>query len=496
MKHAISVFACFCLLIPASLFAQWEPDMRLSPNDTAISYNLYTRAVATGPQDMVHSVWHDARDNGGGTGVEVYYRRSVDDGATWQQDIRLTNYIPQSAAYPAIARSGSVIHVTWHVVSPGPYYKCYYIRSTDGGTTWSEDTCLTNNNSSSNTHVSAAGSDVHMVSQNSTTGSAEVYYIRSTNEGLTWLPEIRLSSNDYKNSFWPVVSTSGSNVHVAWTDMRHSNVCEIYYIRSTDSGVTWGTEILISTIDTPTQTASQYSSIAVSGSYVHIAWQDLYHVSGQPAGIFYRRSTNEGLSWQPVRILGADSHNTNPSNYPGFPSICASSTNVHVVWRDHRDMYDQWHEPTEIYYKHSTDNGVTWSYDTRLTYELPFKALQPSMAVSNEAVHVVWFDLRDESGKYEMYYKRNPTINIGIQEEKSLTYLSSEPNTLKAMPNPFVSFTTVPGHEDESFILYDISGRQCGIHNGARIGEMIPAGVYFIRSQTKDFTPLRILKIK
>jgi hypothetical protein len=71
---------------------------------------------------------------------------------------------------------------------------------------------------------------------------------------------------------------------------------------------------------------------------------------------------------------------------------------VHVVWSDARDA------DYEIYYKRSTDGGISWGGDTRLT-NAPSTSEIPSITVSGSVVHVVWFDLRDLN--YEIYSKRS-----------------------------------------------------------------------------------------
>ena len=71
---------------------------------------------------------------------------------------------------------------------------------------------------------------------------------------------------------------------------------------------------------------------------------------------------------------------------------------------------------------------------------------------------------------------------------------------LKATPNPFVSFSSVLGHERERFNLYDISGRRVGTYRGDRIGWNVSPGVYFLRPYPLPSTPdtriLRIVKLR
>jgi len=59
-----------------------------------------------------------------------------------------------------------------------------------------------------------------------------------------WEPDVRLSNypatnmQTSYNQAW-CVAVSGNNVHVAWTDERDGHA-EIYYKRSTNNGVSWG----------------------------------------------------------------------------------------------------------------------------------------------------------------------------------------------------------------------------------------------------------------
>jgi hypothetical protein len=67
---------------------------------------------------------------------------------------------------------------------------------------------------------------------------------------------------------------------------------------------------------------------------------------------------------------------------------------------------------------------------------------------------------------------------------------------IRAKPNPFTSFATLPGHEVERFSLYDVSGRKVGTYRGDRVGEGLAPGVYFLRSSDSQDKPLRIVKVR
>ena len=63
-------------------------------------------------------------------------------------------------------------------------------------------------------------------------------------------------------------------------------------------------------------------------------------------------------------------------------------------------------------------------------------------------------------------------------------------------PNPFTTFTTLPGHSSDLFSLYDVSGRRVGAYRGDRIGEGLAAGVYFLRAERGEGKPLRVVKVR
>jgi len=81
-----------------------------------------------------------------------------------------------------------------------------------------------------------------------------------------------------------------------------------------------------------------------------------------------------------------------------------------------------------------------------------------------------------------------------VEERKSRAQIFDV--RLKTVPNPFTSFARIPGYEKEDFALSDIMGRVVGKYKGAKIGENLSAGVYFIISQNKNIKPLRIVKVK
>ena len=455
------------LTLASPLFAQWDPDQRLTVNDSTSLLSFGNAWCVAGSHDTVHAVWYDHRDGND----ELYYKRSTNGGVFWDADARLTQN-DSASTYPTLATLGSRLHLVWQDRRDGND-EIYYKTSSDGGSSWGNDTRLTSDPANSWTPSAAVlGSRVHVVWDDRRDGNREVYHKRSTDGGTTWSPDARLT-NDVATSGYPAVALGDSLVHVVWYDFRDTN-WEIYYKRSTDAGATWGGETRLTT-DAAT---SWTPSVAAAGAKVHVVWQDSRDGNRE---VYYKRSTDSGATW------GSDVRLTASLDSSWAPSVTSSGSNVHIVWWDRRDGN------REIYYKRSTDEGTTWEADLRLTSD-PAGSSTPSVAVSGMIVHVLWADLRP--GNSEIFYKRNPTGNpSGIETGSEPGKETREPS-LKVFPNPFTSFARIPGHEQEDFALYDVSGRLVATHKGSRVGEGLAPGVYFLSSSDGKEKPLRIVKVR
>jgi len=455
------------ILVAMNVNAQWQPDVRLkySSGTCNTSYNnAWCIAVS---ENIVHAIWYD---NGDGN-YEIYYKRSTDNGITWEAEKRLTNNNANSY-YPSIAVSGSIVNVVWFDDRDGNR-EIYYKRSTDGGINWGTDTRLSNDPSSSALpSIAISGTNLHVVWQDERNNNSEIYYKRSTDGGINWGADTRLT-NDTAWSKDPCIAVNGLNVYVVWYDYRDGNY-EIYFKRSTDGGTTWG----IDTRLTNSSAVSKNPCIAVSGSNVHVVWQE--------NKLFYRQSTDGGVTWGTIIQL------TNGPSASEFPSIAVSGSNVHLVWHDFRDLN------YEIYYKRSTNSGITWETDTRLTNN-PADSYISSIAVSGSNLHVIWCGISVDL-VFEINYKRNPTGNVGIQNISTET--PAKYSLGQNYPNPFnptcnVQFSMYKAGQVK-LVVYDVQGREvqtlvneklsAGTYEVKFDGSMLNSGVYFYKMMTDGFT--------
>jgi len=313
------LFSIFVIFLSNYIQAQWEPEVRLTNNSSPSLTSINNAWSIASNGDTIHVVWWDSRDGN----TEIYYKRSTDGGENWGADTRLTNNTALSIDV-CIAVNGSNVHVVWEDNRDGEN-EIYYKRSINSGNTWGNDVRLTfANNSAFLPSIAVSGSNVHVTWNDARdSDNGEIYYKNSGDNGSTWGPDTRLSYNAEYSGI-PSIAASGQKVYVAWEDYRNGKG-DIYFIRSSNNGVNWGAETNL----TENENDSWDPSIAAHGSVVHCTYQ--VDLDGVNYEIYYLRSTDAGVSWEdPVRL-------TNNSAKSEYPSIAANAADVQIVWQDMRN---------------------------------------------------------------------------------------------------------------------------------------------------------------
>jgi hypothetical protein len=227
-------------------------------------------------------------------------------------------------------------------------------------------------------------------------------------------------------------------------------------------------------------------SCAVSGLTVHALW---YDSRNGPFDIYYKRSTDGGINWEPdVRL-------TNEGGNSWNPSVSVSASSVNVVWNNNSvGNY-------EIYYKHSSDGGLNWEARTRLTNNSA-NSERPFVSESDSVVHVAWSDMRD--GNEEIYYKNDRVSQI-TGNHSTGTQLSTEFRLEQNYPNPFNPSTkivySIPKNSNVKLVVYDALGKetavlvngykQAGNYSESFNASSLATGVYFYKLETDGFTEIK-----
>lgn len=457
-------------------FSQWQTEQRLTTNN-GTSWTSYNNArCISASNGFVHTVWYASTTGN----FNIYYERLTEAGLI-SIPIRISNS-DSVTRFPSIASVGMYVHIIWMDSKNGSNNnEIYYRRSTDSGNTFLPETRLTNNAGESDYgSIAVEGNNVYVVWMDTRDNNQEIYFKRSTDNGGSWGSDVRLTNNS-SNSLYPTIAVFNSNIHVAWSENRDLNF-EIYYKRSTDGGANWGNDTRL-TYDVVN---SSIPSIAVNESKLHVVWTDERDLVAQ---IYYKKSTDNGFSWsQDIRLV-------NTIYEASEPNICVSGENIHVVWEDTRDHNGN---PTfDIFYKHSTNGGVNWSNDEKIT-NTNGSSRFPFITYSNFSIHSIWHN--DKTNHWEIYYKRNPTGNTVTNVNLNLIKLYNY-SLYQNYPNPFNPATKINYEiKQDGFVglkVYNVIGqlvkelvgefKNAGNYEVKFNGSNLSSGMYFYRIESGEF---------
>ncbi len=99
----------------------WQTPIQLttSPGDS-------DHGSIVGYGSVVHLAWHDSRDP---LNLEIYYRGSLDSGATWQAEEQVSTGAAGESSTPLLAVSAGYLHALW-IDKRGGTFQVYYRRRT------------------------------------------------------------------------------------------------------------------------------------------------------------------------------------------------------------------------------------------------------------------------------------------------------------------------------------------------------------------------------
>ncbi len=220
------------------------------------------------------------------------------------------------------------------------------------------------------------GADVVAVWQQRRDSINEVVVARSLDTGRTWSAPVVLSTSD--DARLPKASRSGDRVTVVWEDHDPSGLGgALVEATSADGGVTFTAPAVLAA--GPTWRAELASTVDAD----HLVW--LEAVDGEVWSVQHavRRdgvwSTQEQLSTAEATDGPRTQYATPPRTirwvpYAGQPDVAVNGDTVVVSWQDNRDDPTPGRSGTpddvEVWAAVSTDGGVTFSADARVTERL------------------------------------------------------------------------------------------------------------------------------
>jgi hypothetical protein len=300
--------------------------------------------------------------------------------------------------------------------------------------------------------------------------STQVYLIKTNASGDT------LWTKTYGGASWDdgysvQQTTDGGYIVAGWTD-SFGAILQVYLIKTNVSGDTLWTRTYGGSCDDRGYSVQQ----TTDGGYIVAGYTESFGDSVQ-VYLIKTNASGDTLWTRTYGGVGIDYgysvQQTSDTGYIIAGYTLGSSNKVYLI-KTNASGDTLW---TKTYGGASWDDG----FSVQQTQDGGYIVAGWSNSFGNGyQVYLIKTDANGSSGAEENTDVRGQSLEVRIT----------------AKPNPFTSFSTLPGHEAERFSLYDVSGRRVGTCRGDRVGEGLAPGVYFLRSSDNQGKPLRIVKVR
>lgn len=237
-------------------------------------------------------------------------------------------------------------------------------------------------------------------------GLSGLRFVRSTDGGATWSAPTTVADDGdlqrYRNDHTMAVGRDGA-VYVAWLDERVNDTIRVYLARSDDKGATWSRNVALDMEEacgccrTPVTTGADGT--------VYTIWRK---VLGPMRDHVVSRSSDRGATWSPPTLVHADSFAIAHCPDAG-PSIAVDAKNrLHVSWWTGREG------AAGVKYARSDDGGTTFSAPVPLGVASFAKASHSQLVLFGESgVAVVWDDGTLKTARIALRVSRDGGTTFG-----------------------------------------------------------------------------------
>lgn len=470
----------------------------------------------TDPNRVV-AAWRDFRQGVSPANRRVGYSYSTDGGVTWS-----VSQLLDSTVFPDFPRnSDPVVAVDTAgnfyiaVITVGQNLALAIYKSTDGGVTFPISTIVANDGTEDKEWLETdftPGSPYYnnlYISWTRFSGNSGIKLTRSTNSGSNWSNAVAIADPSSPGQGSDLAIGLDGEIYVTWVGGTATQDY-IYFDKSTDGGLSFGTDRVIQQGLTPsipiTSSGVTFPSIDtdVSGGAnngnIYLVWCD---GRNGDADIFLTRSTNKGANWSsPLRVNNDPVSNGKMQCWPWL--AVSDSGNIAVIFYDTRNTSAN--NIVEAYLALSTDGGLSFT-NTPLS-DVPSPTIQPNSDIRfgdyigidyyGGKIVPVWTDER--TGGFNMEcYTAVVDGTVGVSHINNL--VPDEFLLSQNYPNPFNPETkiaySIPVKGHVSLKIYNSIGKEVaslvnrsqnsGNYEVRFDGSSLNSGVYFYKIQVNDF---------
>jgi hypothetical protein len=257
------------------------------------------------PWGGVHVFWVQGEEGGNTVGM-IYYTRG--DGQWWSEPHDLFAS-PRGMSYDApytVCDGAGTIHLLWAGVD-GLHYSAAHALEADSIRAWRPDQVLVRTDRVGDSRLVVDQRDVLHVVYGQRSPGANVMYLRSEDGGFSWsdpTPISEIVSTDPQAPEVGHMAVDGhGGLHLVWTESYPPDWSggHVLYARSSDGGVTWTRPMDLSDLSSDEIGDTNINLAVDSQDHLHVVW-----VCGVGTGRCYRYSRDGGDSWSGIQRLFED----------------------------------------------------------------------------------------------------------------------------------------------------------------------------------------------
>jgi len=316
---------------------------------------------------------------------------------TWSDEVQITNDFDFDG-YPSIAQmNDGRIWIVWksrritnHETRNSNIFCKIYNR------TWSNDTALVTDLSEDigPSITQAQDGKIWLVWASNRLGNYSIYYKTSPSNGLWWTSETRLTADSDGDYHPSILQASDGKIWVVWQRNLSGNH-EIFY--KVFNGSSWSNETRLTT---DPNFDMNPSITQMHDSRIWVSWCSDRIGGGENYEIFYK--VFNGSSWS------IDFQLTDSPDIDAEPTIFQTlNGTIWVIWTSRKPT------PTatnDLYYRTSSDNGITWSGIIQLTTDANDDTWPSAIQIHDRSIWIVWASDRIEN--WEIYFKCSPAGDV------------------------------------------------------------------------------------
>ncbi len=511
MKSSLSFFIliiCLSFVLNLSSFADspWSPSIKVSGSYIA---NFEPCIAVYYPNIYISYMASYQR-----------FRKSTDGGLTWLPETYLPGY-PTADGVMQTDELGNIHLVT---VNNTWYRRIVYYRSTAQGSSWVPSIVVSQSNENADKPwIENTGNRVFICYMSFVGQETRVKVVKSSDGGLSFTQgSIVNDGNRATYRMFPIIREDPKDSNIIYVSMfwdrrnfgtGYVPPWQVFVGKSSDGGNTWLPNVALP--DTGRTTLypgdvpySITSAMAVSPVYndVYVVWGDSLPLTGGKPNIFFSRSTNGAVSFEPrVKVPAGPVPDT---SYHWQPHIeCDIYGTIHLQWYDTRGFAaSHTGGRKSTYYTYSTNRGVTWSTEEKVSdssevfgnyYGTGHYHL---FTTDSLRIYAVWSQLRPQYGS-DVYYSWRYLPNIiGIQQNgnnipKSFSLHQNYPNPFN--PTTIIAFE-ISDRANIQLTIYDAAGKEIkvlvnGIKSAGKYeiewdASEYPSGIYFYKLESNSLS--------